>query len=59
MRVCDKCGKKILNDSRYVVAQSCSKPNEKGEAPSHHWLMVKEVCMKCAVEIEQLFSKEG
>lgn len=58
MTLCDKCGKNITDEEkRYIVAQSCSKPNEKGQTKPTDWLMVKEVCMGCALEVEQLFNK--
>ena len=55
--VCDKCGKEIKENVRYVVAYGDKRPNEKGELPPKNWIMVKEVCQKCALEIEQLFNK--
>ena len=54
--ICDRCGKDITNsDKRYIVASSKTKPNGKGECPPADWLIVKEVCMDCALEIEQIF----
>lgn len=54
--LCDKCGRDITNtEKRYIVAMSAEKPNEKGECAPKSWLMVKEVCMGCALVIEQQF----
>lgn len=55
--ICDKCGRDITKaaDKRYMVAISKEKPNEKGELPPSDWLLIKEVCMGCALEIEQSF----
>ena len=54
--ICDRCGKDITNsEKRHIVATSKAKPNEKGECPPADWLLVKEVCMGCALEIEKMF----
>lgn len=54
--LCDKCGKDITDtERRYIVATSKNKPNEEGKCAPGDWLMVKEVCMGCALEIEQMF----
>ena len=55
--LCDKCGRDITNsqEKRFIVASSLTQPNEKGECPPKDWMMLKEVCMGCALEIEQIF----
>lgn len=54
--LCDRCGRDITNaEKRYIVATSKTKPTEKGECPPLDWLMIKDVCMGCALDIEQQF----